>query len=68
MEALTVQIAKLELKAGDTLVLMCQQALPMESHARVRAMLAPSIPEGARCIILDGGATLAKISAAESEG
>ncbi|HYD58955.1 MAG TPA: hypothetical protein VEC35_01275 [Noviherbaspirillum sp.] len=68
MDAMTVQVTKLELKAGDTLVLLCQQVLPSEAHDRVRAMLAPIIPKGARCIILDGGATLAKISAAEAEG
>lgn len=65
MEALTVQIAKLELKADETLVVMAPMSLSGESMAQLRTVLTNVLPEGTKVLVLDAGITLAKLSAAE---
>lgn len=61
---MAVEITKLDLAPGDTLVIFTQQWLSIETCAHMRAHLEPFVPSGTRILILDGGMTLGKIGAA----
>lgn len=63
MDVPMMQIAKLELKAGETLVVMVQERLNAEQREMARETVASYLPAGVRALVLDGGAKLAKISA-----
>lgn len=65
MEAITVEIAKLDLKAGEMLAIMVPQMLNMEQRANLREMVRHILPDGVKAVVLDGGVTLAKVQAAD---
>lgn len=65
MNAVTVEIAKLELKAGETLVLMVPQLFSAEQYERMHHYAKSVLPDGVKVMILSGGVTLAKIAADE---
>lgn len=52
------QIAKLELREGDTLVLRMEAVLRHEIRDALYDSLKKIVPEGVKCAILDGGMTL----------
>ena len=61
------EVARLDLKPGDRLVLAFQQRLSDEEYERVTHRLrdAWDLPESVRVVVLDGGATLTVASAAD---
>jgi len=65
MESIIVQLAKLELEAGDMLAVMVPQHLHCEQRARMAETLKTVLPTGVKFAVFDGGVSLAKISAAE---
>lgn len=60
--AMTVQLAKMDLKAGDTLAVMVPFRLAAEQREKVQAMVHGLLPEGVKAAVFDCGVTLAKIS------
>jgi hypothetical protein len=65
--ALTVQITKLELKAGDTLAVLCEENLHCQQFDTMTQYVQSRVPDGVKVMILDDGLQLAKISATESQ-
>lgn len=61
MEAITVQVAKLDMKAGDTLAVMVPQLLHREQREYMQALFTKQFP-GMKVAIFDGGITIAQIS------
>lgn len=67
MNALTVEIAKLDLKVGDTLAVMCDQNLHCQQFETMTKYVQSRVPVGVRVMILDGGLKLAKIGAVQAK-
>jgi hypothetical protein len=65
---LTTQVAKLELAAGDALVLTTPSPLSVEQHARVTEYVCASLGRVVPVLILDGGVTMAQLSVVASDG
>lgn len=63
MDAITVQIAKLELKPGDTLAVMAPDHISMEQATRIKQLMSDALPDGVKCIVLVGGLTPQKVAA-----
>lgn len=62
---MTVQIAKLELTAGDTLVVSTDAWLHAEQVHKIKAAIQPFLPEGVKAMVLDRGMTVTKLVAPE---
>lgn len=60
------EIARLDLRPGDLLVLKIKERLPMEGMRRVKEMMEGAIG-GHKCLVLEGGADLAILTAADIE-
>ncbi|MCF8533041.1 MAG: hypothetical protein K9G48_08565 [Reyranella sp.] len=60
-EVIAVEIAKLEARKGDTIVVRFQGALPAEIVARATAHLEGRLPEGVKVLILDRGSELSVV-------
>ncbi len=52
----------INVKAGDVVVLMVEQALSMDQQHAIRAMLGLALPSGVKSLILDRGAKVAVLS------
>ncbi len=63
----TAQIAKLELKPNDVLVVSIADKISSEAGQRLRAHLEDSLPGGTRLMILSNGATLSAVSQVKPE-
>lgn len=61
------QIAKLEIKPGDRLVLFTDRTLTQEQHQFIKGTLEKFAPEGTNILVLDSGAKLAVLSTDELE-
>lgn len=68
MDAATVQIAKLELRPGDTLVLMVKTMISINAHDRMLGHLQSKVPIGAKVLILDGDVKIAVFKTAPADG
>jgi hypothetical protein len=60
--ALTMQVSRLDLVEGDTLVLTLQSAVSREQAAWLKAHIREVMCSTVRILILDGGATLSMLS------
>jgi hypothetical protein len=58
-----LQIAKLVAAPGDTIVVRIAHRLSQDDVAHVRAMIAPSLPQGVKILVLDADAELSVFSA-----
>ncbi|MDP2377781.1 hypothetical protein [Reyranella sp.] len=58
LDVIRVEVAKLEARKGDTVVVRFQGALPAEVVARATAHLEERLPEGVKVLILDRGSDL----------
>jgi hypothetical protein len=65
-EAITVQIAKLELKPGDTLVVSIDEYLSNDQVQAIKDHLESFLPDGAKAMVLSRGVTVAKLSTPEA--
>lgn len=63
MPAVAVELAKLELKAGDTLVVTVPMRINDEQRNGIDFILRPIVPSGVRVLVLDGGTSLSVLSA-----
>lgn len=54
MEAVTVQIAKLELQPGDTLAVLAPGHISKEQAAHIKQLMSDALPDGVKCIVLSG--------------
>lgn len=61
MEAITVQIAKLELQAGDTIAVMVPNLITVKQAEHIKKSIGAYIPEGVKCLVLSGGMTLQRV-------
>jgi hypothetical protein len=66
MDAITVQIAKLELKAGDTLAVMVPFVLTSDQREAFNAMLKNLLPKGVNSAVFESGITPVVIKASET--
>lgn len=62
MESITVEIAKLSLKPGDTLAVMTDATLHNEQRSHLMDMLNSALPEGVKALVLDSGMKLQVIT------
>lgn len=66
MEAMIVQIAKLELKPGDTLVVSTDECLRMEQAHNLQDFIKHLLPEGVKVMVLDRGMTVTRLTTPEA--
>ncbi|KYK50074.1 hypothetical protein A1D31_22445 [Bradyrhizobium liaoningense] len=57
-ETTRFEIAKLELRSGDRLVIKCDQVLSRDQIAYIGEHFGPLVPEGVKIIVLGAGMTL----------
>lgn len=57
------KITKLDLHEGDTLVVQVPQVLTLEARLLYVRFMRDNLPQGVKCMVLDGGVTLAKLKA-----
>lgn len=55
------KITKLDLHEGDTLVVQVPQVLTPEARLLYVRFMRDNLPQGVKCMVLDGGVTLAKL-------
>jgi HKD family nuclease len=65
IEAITVQIAKLELKSGDTLVVSIDDFLNNDRAQMIKDHLEPMLPKGVKAMVLGRGMTVTKLTTPE---
>lgn len=63
IDAIQVQLTKLELKAGDTLAVMMNQAMNGEQLHACSEHVRRFVPEGVKVLVLGQGVSLIKITA-----
>ena len=68
IEALAVTVAKLEAKAGDSIVISCDKPLTSEQVSRIRGMAEAVLPEGVKALVLCAGLALAGVVPAPGGG
>jgi hypothetical protein len=66
MNAITVEIAKLDLKAGEMLAVMVPQLLNAQQREYFHAFMKAGLPEGVKFMLLDGGVTLTTVNATDA--
>jgi uncharacterized membrane protein YdfJ with MMPL/SSD domain len=66
IEAITVQIAKLEMKAGDTLVVSIDEYLDNDRVQKIKDHFESFLPDGVKAMVLSRGVTVAKLTAPEA--
>jgi hypothetical protein len=62
-ETTRFEIAKLELRQGDRLVVKCDQVLSRDQVKHIEDLFRELIPEGTKIIVLGAGMTLAVLQA-----
>jgi hypothetical protein len=62
------EIAKLELRHGDTLVVRTEQHLSKEQTAYIEAFVTPHIPDGCKVLVLGGGLQLVVLTVGVDPG
>lgn len=60
--ALAVDVARLEVKPGDCVVVTMRERLTVQQRAALRAEVSQVVPNGARILVLDGGMGLAVLA------
>ena len=58
-------VAKLELRAGDVLVIQSDRRLPKEVMDRISGHVQPHLPDGVKILVIDPSITLSTLSAAD---
>lgn len=60
--ALAVDVARLEVRPGDCVVVTMRESLTPKQRAALRAEVSQVVPNGARILVLDGGMGLAVLA------
>lgn len=61
-EAITVEVSKLQLKPGDTLVIRATKPLPQADHESLANALRYICPEGVKGVVLNAGIIVEVVS------
>ncbi len=67
INAMSVEIAKLNVRPGDVLVLRCNEIISSEMALRLRERFEGHLPEGIKMIVIDKTLSLAVLTREEIE-
>lgn len=62
LEVTRVEIAKMELKAGDVVVIQFQREAPAYARERVQAIVSSVLPDGVGVLVLNPGFEISVLS------
>lgn len=68
VQEIDAKVASLTVRAGDTVIVMCDRALQAEQINRLGTYIESKLPQGVKALVLDGGMTVATLCADKGEG